>query len=87
MYIPKVGSPLLLTIYTRHGFSELVLALEIKRIKIHFPACDRSFMNMGGIKFMFDWSRNTTDDQKIAEGAEYERYFQTVLSILDDHFQ
>ena len=36
---------------------------------------------------MFDWSRNTTDDQKTAEGAEYERYFQSVLSILDDHFQ
>lgn len=52
----------------------------------YIPACDRSFMVMSGVKFIFDWSRNKTAERKAVEAAEYERFYNKALYILNDFF-
>ena len=53
----------------------------------YIPAVDRSFMVMSGIKFMFDWSRNRSNERKAVEAAEYERFYDKTQYILNDFFQ
>ena len=53
----------------------------------YIPVCHRSFMLFGDGRFIVDWSRNITSNQKLIEAAEYERFFNSVLALLEDHFQ
>lgn len=53
----------------------------------YIPACHRSFMSFEKYRFMLDWSRNVTPQRKQVEAAEYERFFDTVVNLLDEHFQ
>jgi len=43
---------------------------------------DEAFMSFGATKFMLDWSRNKSYDEKCIEGDEYKRFYETVLNIL-----
>lgn len=53
----------------------------------YIPACHRSFMDFKKSRFILDWSRNTTPQRKQVEAAEYERFFNTLVNLLDEHFQ
>ena len=53
----------------------------------YVPSCDRSFMGFGDHKFMLEWSRNTTPERKEVEASEYEKFYKSVVHLLNNHFQ
>lgn len=51
------------------------------------PVIDEAFMSFGSsAKFILEWSRNKTFDEKAKEGHEYKRFYETVRSILQNHW-
>ena len=50
------------------------------------PVVHEAFMSFGRSKFVLDWSRNKSEREKIEEGNEYRRLFDTVVNILQNHW-
>ena len=53
----------------------------------YIPTCHHSFMSFGKYRFILDWSRNITSERKQVEAAEYERFFNAVVNLLEEHYQ
>ena len=43
-------------------------------------------MSFGDKKFMLDWSRNKSDEEKVLEGQEMHEFQQKVFDILNKHW-
>ena len=53
----------------------------------NIPIVEKSVMLFNKAKFLMNWSRNETDEEKIKEGHELRRLHQHVLNILKTEFQ